>query len=694
MSPPNISAGRFGERFAVPSKDLEEEDSPFDIVRATVSNKDDPTLPSMTFRFWVLGTFFTVVLSFINQFFWFRETPLTVSVLVAQLLSYPLGVFMARTLPNRIVGSGRFSFNLNPGPFNVKEHVLITGCANAAAGTAYAIDIVTIKRIYYGQDLGFFPSFLLVVTTQCLGYGLAGMARRFLIRPSAMIWPAQLVNVTLFRTLHDVDDVAPGQMTRLRFFGFAALGSFLYYFLPGYLATFLGTISLLCYFAPHNKLANQLGSGTRGLGLLAISFDWNYISSFLLSPLAVPFWAAANIFVGFIIVAWGLIPYGFFNNIWNAQSMPVFSPALFTSKFEKYPITSLVDKNLQLDEAKYAEVGPPQMSFLFAVTYGIGFASLAAVISHTILYHGKEIMARFRDSRSESDDIHAKLMDRYDEVPDWWYGLMFVANTAVAIVVCEVFGIDLPWWGLILAVALAAIFIIPVGIITAVTNQTPGLNIITELIIGFILPGRAIANVTFKTYGYISMYQGIVFLGDLKLGHYMKIPPRHMFIAQSVGTIIAGLVNLGTAYLMFNLIPNICQPDEPVWNCSNARVFYSASVIWGVIGPDRMFGSSGFYSALNWCFLIGFLLPVPFWLLSRRYPNSWFKYIHIPVFIGGTAIMPPAQPGMYTSCRFNYVLSAGMDSGIALAGVIIFFAFQYKEVKLEWWGNEGDCPNF
>ncbi|KAI9597058.1 OPT oligopeptide transporter protein-domain-containing protein [Syncephalis fuscata] len=241
------------------------------------------------------------------------------------------------------------------------------------------------------------------------------------------------------------------------------------------------------------------------------------------------------------------------------------------------------------------------MSLMFAVRNGFGFASLAAVISHTILYHGKEIMAHFNNSRSESDDIHAKLMDRYDEVPDWWYGLMFVANIVLAIVVCEVFGIDLPWWGVILAVALAAIFIIPAGIITA-------------------------------------------------LGHYMKIPPRHMFIAQSVGTIIAGLVNLSTAYLMFNLIPNI----------------------------------------------------LPFWLLSRRYPNSWFKYIHIPVFIGSTAAMPPAQPGMYTSwfllafvfqfvvyryrnawwSRFNYILSAGMDSGIALA------------VKLEWWGNEGDCPNF
>ena len=49
---------------------------------------------------------------------------------------------------------------------------------------------------------------------------------------------------------------------------------------------------------------------------------------------------------------------------------------------------------------------------------------------------------------------------------------------------------------------------------------------------GLILPGRPIANVCFKVYGYMSMAQAISFLSDFKLGHYMKIPPRSMFIVQ------------------------------------------------------------------------------------------------------------------------------------------------------------------
>lgn len=72
--------------------------------------------------------------------------------------------------------------------------------------------------------------------------------------------------------------------------------------------------------------------------------------------------------------------------------------------------------------------------------------------------------------------------------------------------------------------------------------QTPGLNIITEYIMGYLYPGRPVANMCFKVYGYISMTQALTFLQDFKLGHYMKIPPRTMFMAQ-VGLIFNRLAS-------------------------------------------------------------------------------------------------------------------------------------------------------
>ena len=67
----------------------------------------------------------------------------------------------------------------------------------------------------------------------------------------------------------------------------------------------------------------------------------------------------------------------------------------------------------------------------------------------------------------------------------------------------------------------------------------------------------------FKTWGYITMAQALTFTSDFKLGHYMKVPPRTMFWAQVVATIIAGTVQLGVQAWMFTNIPDMCATDQP-----------------------------------------------------------------------------------------------------------------------------------
>lgn len=37
------------------------------------------------------------------------------------------------------------------------------------------------------------------------------------------------------------------------------------------------------------------------------------------------------------------------------------------------------------------------------------------------------------------------------------------------------------------------------------------------------IPGDPLANVTFKTYGYITQSQALLLISDLKLGYYMKV---------------------------------------------------------------------------------------------------------------------------------------------------------------------------
>ena len=64
--------------------------------------------------------------------------------------------------------------------------------------------------------------------------------------------------------------------------------------------------------------------------------------------------------------------------------------------------------------------------------------------------------------------------------------------------------------------------------------QGPGLNVMSELVFGYIYPGKPLANMTFKIYSTISMSQALHFLSDFKLGHYMKVPPKSLFIAQVI----------------------------------------------------------------------------------------------------------------------------------------------------------------
>ena len=133
-----------------PLEIIENEQSPYEEVAANVSNKDDPSMSVLTFRSWFLGLAFTCILSFVNQFFWYRTSPLVIGVLVAQLLSHLLGKLMAKVLPKKKFKIFRWSFTFNPGPFTIKEHCIITTMASTGA--------VSLLRRIYVRYWGFFSS--------------------------------------------------------------------------------------------------------------------------------------------------------------------------------------------------------------------------------------------------------------------------------------------------------------------------------------------------------------------------------------------------------------------------------------------------------------------------------------------------------------------------------------------------------
>ncbi|GKC94046.1 oligopeptide transporter 7, partial [Tanacetum coccineum] len=127
-----------------------------------------------------------------------------------------------------------------------------------------------------------------------------------------------------------------------------------------------------------------LGSGQNGLGIGSLGFDWSTIASYLGSPLASPWYATANVAVGFCLM------------------MFVVSPLVAYGK----------------DKALY------NMSTFFAMSYGLGFATITATDCSCLVFTGRNIR---------------------------------------------------------------------------VNMKTPGLNIITEYMIGYMYPGRPVANMCFKS---------------------------------------------------------------------------------------------------------------------------------------------------------------------------------------------------
>lgn len=85
----------------------------------------------------------------------------------------------------------------------------------------------------------------------------------------------------------------------------------------------------------------------------------------------------------------------------------------------------------------------------------------------------REVMERYRASAKGKEDIHTKLMKKYKDIPTWWFYVMLVVTLVVSLVLCIFLNnqVQMPWWGLIFASALAFIFTLPISIITATTNQ-------------------------------------------------------------------------------------------------------------------------------------------------------------------------------------------------------------------------------
>lgn len=691
------------------------ENSPYAEVRAAVSLNIDLNVKLNHWRTWTLTMIVVIVFSGVNQFFLLRYPSMTIGFIVAQVVSFPVGKLLAR-LPNYKPSFLPDFFQLNPGPYSKQEHALLTIVVSLTSSTSYAMNILIAQTNFYNQDLGVGYMILLVFSTQLLGYGAAGLTRRWIVYPASMIWPQTLVTTSLFNTLHSLEGDVLNRMnangwtiSRYRFFSYAAIFSFIFYWLPGYLFKALSYFNFICWIWPNNIVVNQIFGVQSGLGLIPISFDWTQATqASTTSPLATPAWVAANTYAAVFIFYVLVLPCLYYTNTMYAKYMPMMSTTTYDNTAKKYNVTKVLTKALEFDKAGYESYSPLFVPFSYLLSYALSFAAVIAIFIHCYLYHGSDIFHKLRNQRHGGEDIHKRLMNNFKEAPDWWYLILLIISIVLSFVTICCFDTQLPWWGLIIALAITFVNFVPQGLLEGITNQHVGLNIITELVAGYIFPGKPLANMMVKLYGFIPMRQGLDFSRDLKIAQYMKIPPRLLFFLQIVGTLVAGLANVGVQQWMRFHIKDICTTTQSSgFTCANGRTIFNASIIWGAVGPAKLFSPGKRYNAFMYFFLIGLFAPFVTYFFHKRFPKHWISKINAPVFFTGPGNIPPSTIYNYSlyfiisfgfnhyirkwykafHVKYTFILSAAIDSGVSIAAVIIFLCVSYPAGALSWWGN-------
>ena len=94
----------------------------------------DVDMPVNTIRAWAIGLFLCTIGSGVNMLLSLRNPSIVITTFVIQLVAYPIGLGWDLIFPDRVFNLFGLKFNLKPGPFNYKEHVIIVVMSNVSNG--------------------------------------------------------------------------------------------------------------------------------------------------------------------------------------------------------------------------------------------------------------------------------------------------------------------------------------------------------------------------------------------------------------------------------------------------------------------------------------------------------------------------------------------------------------------------------
>lgn len=153
------------------------------------------------------------------------------------------------------------------------------------------------------------------------------------------------------------------------------------------------------------------------------------------------------------------------------------------------------------------------------------------------------------------------------------------------------------------------------------------------MLAGYMHPGRPLANMYFTTFGYNGVSQGQWLLRDLKLAQLAHLSPRSTFTAQMLGTIIGAIFD----YIMMETIVDnqfdvlTSVEGSNIWSGQNVQQYNTLALAWSM--AEHLFSVGARYQWVTISYLVGFVVPVPFWLLYKKTKIRFFEYINLSIIL-------------------------------------------------------------
>ncbi|KAF1817669.1 OPT oligopeptide transporter [Eremomyces bilateralis CBS 781.70] len=698
---------------------------PFEI-RETVSLEDDPSLSTITFRYFVLSILFVIPGAIISQMSMFRTTSAPYSTLFVQIACHYAGTWLANVLPAwRVrIPFTKYGFSLNPGPWSIKEHVLVTVTAASGATSSMMGIPIALASLLYGETIHPAIAIAFMFANVFLGYSLAALARNFVLYDPKYPWQSARMQVQLFEAFrHDTEDKQLSSKKRRVFF-ICLAGMLSWQVFPEYAAPMLSSLAFFCWVFPRQPDVQFMASGLGGAGYGNISLNWANVASHWCNPMIVPFTTTMLIVAGYALQCWVFLPLMRGGAIGNGNA-PLMSNGVFLANGTRYPAKELIGSNGTFNSTAYKEYGPVYMGAHFVSTIFFDYAAYVSGIVWMVFFGFKDIRRSFISFHQPYTDRLNLLMRSYKEVPWWWYILLFLGSVST---ILSILGSDqffAPWWAFLVALFSAVVVIVPFSWLYALTSYQISTGTFNELVYGCLInhgDGNHAQKhrhpVGASVYGALagtSWYRAQFMLQDLKIGHFMHIPPRATFFSQIFGELLGIPINYAVILWMLRTkgeyLSGVKVDPLRQWSAQKINSYNSLAVQYVLIGPRRMFEEK-IYKYLPYGFLLGAILPIAVFLLHKTFKKARFELFNTTILLSSmgwfcgnvsTGYLSRLAVGFYSMfwtkrrCpvkweRYNNLVAAAFDAGFSINQLLLFLFFSAgKKIAMpNWFMNNKD----